>query len=209
MVFDSTSAAEVFQRWEEWEKSNNFYMPELEEKSTEEYLANTVERLDKEVDEALEVASIFEDRENADLEEFDFDYTEAIEREYDSRETQLKDELGYELADITIFTLKLGTAFENIFLEEDLSLNYQELHETLDHDISEPSDGPTEILETIGQPESYSPKEVNKFIENTVEELNSLTAYLDRSLLDYTKEKILFNYHNRNREDVDTGNFLT
>lgn len=219
---------QALKNWAEWESDIGWHTPESIEdgiRSQSEELEFTADRAYDETREASEVAEAV-DRIEAG-EEFNpiphFDYTNEIDREYESSEEQLRDELGYELADIGIFTIKMSTGLEadmGAESREGYSPDFEGLAETIEnHEAEKPENAYREAISELGdllEPEGgeirreiaqrpIDEETVAGGLENLLYGLSDLAADLPRSFSDYIAEKIEYNATGRDPSDIDSS----
>jgi hypothetical protein len=215
------------ERWAEWESEIGWHIPDnLNEgaRSQREELEFAVKRAYDEIREAEEVADAvdrIEAGEDVKVKEH-FDYTSEIDREYDDSETQLRDELGYELADIGIFTVKISTGLqENVGKEnrEGYRPDFQGLAEIVEnHEAEKPENAYREAINELGgllEPEGEMGKSVEEMpmdedaaaegVETLLYGLSDLSADLPRSFTDYMADKMEYNRSSREPKDIDSS----
>ena len=222
------SLNQALRSWAEWESEIGWHIPDnIEEgvRSQREELEFAAERAYDEIIEASEVAEAVDRAETG--EDFDltahFDYTNEIDREYENDEEQLRDELGYELADIGIFTVKMSTGLEQDVGEEDAEgyrPDFEGLAQTIEsHEAERPGNAYREAVDELGEllePEkgeiregiSQSPVDqetVAEGLENLLYGLSDLSAELPRSFSDYVTEKMEYNEKGRDPSDIDSS----
>lgn len=219
---------QALENWAEWESDIGWHIPDNIENSIRtqrEELEFAADRAYDEIREASEVAEAVDRVEAGEELDFTahFDYTSEIDREYGSSEKQLKDELGYELADIGIFTIKMSTGLQANVGEEDREgyrPDFRGLAETIENhegekpgnayseatgelgDLLEPEGG--EIRKMIDQ-EPVNEQAVSKGLENLLYGLSDLAADLPRTFSEYITEKMEYNEEGRNPEDIDSS----
>lgn len=226
---------EYLEKWVDWEKGNDLYAPDniraADERNWQspDYQQNlelryAAGRVWKELQEALEVAEAVDSAENDENTDFDdyFEYTQNDE-EYDkesvSDEEQLKDEFGFELADVALFTLKMTTAIRGGFDSEeydpDLEAMARALEQTDDkvqseyedatRDIQEPLDPETQgdlYEEVMG--EDQDAEKIAEQAQVIVGKLSGIAASLPKeSLSEYVTEKIRYNIEERDIGQMD------
>ncbi len=214
--------------WAEWESEIGWHIPDnIEEgvRSQREELEFAAERAYDEIIEGSEVAEAVDRADTG--EDFDltahFDYTNEIDREYENNEEQLRDELGYELADIGIFTIKMSTGIEQNVGEEDTEgyrPDYEGLTQTIEsHEAERPGNAYREAVNELGEllePEkgeiregisqsSVDQETVAGGLENLFYGLSDLSAELPRSFSEYVTEKMEYNEKGRNPSDIDSS----
>lgn len=214
--------------WAEWESEIGWHIPDnIEEgvRSQREELEFAAERAYDEIIEGSEVAEAVDRADTG--EDFDltahFDYTNEIDREYENNEEQLRDELGYELADIGIFTIKMSTGIEQNVGEEDTEgyrPDYEGLTQTIEsHEAERPGNAYREAVNELGEllePEKGEIREgisqstvdqetVAGGLENLLYGLSDLSAELPRSFSEYVTEKMEYNEKGRNPSDIDSS----
>ncbi|MFB6174940.1 MAG: hypothetical protein ABEJ87_03100 [Candidatus Nanohalobium sp.] len=170
------------------------------------------------MEEAAEAVDRLEEGKNVETTPL-LDYTSKIEREYQDREKQLKDKLGYELADIGIFTIKTSTALETGIGNEDkesYSPDFEGLADTVEsHNPVRPENTYSEAvreLEGLLEPgenqiveDSPDEERIAEGLEQVLYGLSDLAADLPRSFEQFVSEKIAYNQKKRDPSDIDSS----
>lgn len=211
--------SQKLQDWIDWELEAGIHSPERIKKgeSREENLVYAFDRLEKELEEAAEVVEVyqrFQAGEEVDIDQLE--YTSNIDTKYDSLETQIGDEIGYELADVSLFLLKAATVLESQSSRDETAQEIGKLFNGR-RNIEISVDG-NAIAELQGEfnPEVEgslaveaplnleSESRLGWILEETASYLNSVTRGLPRNLSDYVEEKIEYN-QDREIEKMDAS----
>lgn len=215
------------ERWAEWESEIGWHIPDnLNEgvRTQQEELAFAAERAYDEIEEAETVAEAvdrLEAGEEVKAEEH-FDYTSEIDREYHDSEEKLRDELGYELADIGIFTVKISTGLKADVGREDkegYKPDFEGLADTIEnHEPEKPENAYEEAVSELGglleaegsvregiDKRPVDEEAVAEGVEDLLQGLADISAELPRSFTDYMMDKMEYNRSDRDPEDIDSS----
>ncbi len=207
------------QDWIEWETEEGIHSPDRVEQGEdrEDHLIYSFDRLEKELEEAAEIAEVFEAfQARNEIDERQLEYTNEIDREYDSLEHQIKDEIGYELADVSLFILKAATVLDNNSsvqkTAETLSGLFESKKETGAYSYREALSNlqrefDPEMEDSLAQKAPLNFEGENKLswiLEETASYLNGVSEGLPRDLSVYIEEKIDYN-QDREIERMDAS----
>lgn len=210
----------IIEEWAKWEMDEGFHSPlKIEEGESErEHLIYSLDRLERELEEAIEVAETVEKVESSqEIDEEVLEYTNDIEREYSNLEIQAKDELGYEIADTVLFTLKVGSTMDTyrdgaeIYLEElasifdeaeELDSSYEKVLEEL-HQNQDPERIDSFAYEILNDKEVEEDR-IDSALRDLGSKLGGIVRALPRSLSDYVADKVDYNQE-RDTEEMDAS----
>lgn len=205
-----SSYESIIEEWIDWEIEEELHSPRRIEKGEDrsKHLQYAFDRMEKEIEEAREVADAVDDFQQEDeIDEDILDYTTKIDRAYKDVDRQVKDELGYEIADVTLFLMKAATTLE--FYETGRSTDYSDISEIFDGREEIEEFCYDDILDEIHQ--VYNPEIEGSFanqevlqdnledekiasqLQKTGTRLKEITRDLPRSLQEYLGEKIGYN----------------
>lgn len=209
---------EHLQDWSSWEQENGLHSPDNikeGETTSKEELRYAAGRTWTEIREGLEVAEAVDRAEKGEEIEFEdfFDYTVENEK-YDQNSvrdhTQLKDELGYELADIALFAVKITTSIETGFQNTGYTPEYSVIADKISRQYERNSDSHTATLENVYDKldpasksstlylevmsENPDEQKILDEIDDTISSLSLMASNLPRNnLATYISEKINYN----------------
>lgn len=228
---------EALETWMDWEREHylfapdnirssrerNFESPEYREDLERRY---AVSRAWKELEEALEVAEAVDKMENGEKVDFEsyFDYTSGnqfYDEEDKTDEEQLKDEYGFELADVALFMLKTSTTIPgsnshgkryDIDLEEmsgwledskhRVETGFQDATASIYRQL-DPEGENAEIYDEVMKEDPEAGKLMRQ-TQDILGELSDIASGLPKeSLTEYVVDKIIYNTEERNIVDMD------